>query len=315
VRRAEREREESRQTVTMAPAAPVALAPTPLRTDAEGVRPVDTAQARDDINSRVVDKLREAHARSQAEGYFQSHPHSQMFTAGSLAADEASLAANYMRLVFGGTGGDPDRFATHRAYNHATKQIAEAATLRDASTLHSLDPGAFASSTPTSKDDLLAAFAAQRQYYKGRIDSDAERALKQRVTHRMRHTTFYGRERSGDGMSSTRYHPLVGQLGKPEFRPSVPADFHPWAFQSSRTFAPTEEGGEVPLSFAKEFDDDPRSVRVHEVLPKTIADPVPSAHDLGAFAGNDVDRYASGRDPEPQFAALFEDRVHRRWFA
>jgi hypothetical protein len=278
---------------------------TALQTDNSS--PVDTAAARDRINEEVLSWLARDHARNQAEGYFQSHPYSQMFTAQSLATDEASLSANYMRQIFGGMG-DPSQYETHRAYEHAAKQLSEAATHRS-NTLRELNPAAFVGAGPSTKDSVLRTFAEQRQFYKGRVDSDAERALKQRATHDIVHTTYYGRPGSRGG----RFHGIVGYIDKPEFRPVVGADFRPYAYLSSRTHAPREDGGTVPLSIQAEMGDDPRLVPIDDATPKTVPDASPVLHDLGAYAGNEVDRLAVYEDPEARFAALFSDRANRRW--
>ena len=275
-----------------------------LRTD--DILPIDTDTARDQENKRVYQGLISAHQRNVVEGYLQSHPLDFMYTSKDLAVDQWELSNNYMGLIFGGKP-DPNGDNIHLAYNHATKQKAEAATA-NTKTLDELNPLSFVEGKPATKDSLLETFAESRRYFKGRIDSDTERMMKQRPTHDVIHTTFYGK-------NIGRYHHITGQHGHLQYRPDT-SNFTPYENLSSRTYAPMGNGKEVPLKYEYVYNDDPRRVPVTNDPKVAVPEPVGSMNfrDAGLYPGREVDRYKFDYVEEnPGFAAQFSVAGQRRW--
>lgn len=282
----------------------------PLRTDDSS--PLETYEKVNKINEDVFSGLLNDFQRNSVQGYFQSHPYDQIFTGRDLAVDEATLSNNYMRLIFGGRP-DATTDAIHMAYNHTIKQRAEAPTLKE-NTLYELNPLSFVEAEPASKDSLLETFAKERMYWKGQIDSDTERALKQRPTHELIHFTTYGKDITPQGTAG-RFHYTAGQHGYLQFRPDT-SNFFPYENLSSKTYAPMENGKEVPLDYQNVYGDDPRRIPITD-QPKIIA-PSPAAvfnfNDTGSYPGAEVDRYLTNYvERDPPFASLFRQSSQRRW--
>lgn len=282
----------------------------PLRTDSSS--PVDTYNKTQDINEEVFEGLLKNWERNSVEGYYQSHPYDQIFTGRDLAVDAATLSNNYMRIIFGGRP-DPNTDAIHMAYNHTIKQRAEAPTSRE-NTLYELNPLSFVESQPASKESLLETFQEQRQYWKGQIDSDTERALKQRPTHDLIHFTTYGKDVTPGGQAG-RFNFVTGQHGYLQFRPDT-SSFFPYENLSSKTYAPMGNGKEVPLDYQNVYGDDPRRIPI-TTQPKIDA-PSPAAvfnfNDTGSYPGAEVNRYMMNyAERDPPFASLFRKSSQRRW--
>jgi len=274
----------------------------PLRT--QDHQPSETQQQVNNINTSTTDKLKQAHDKSQTAGYFQSHPYSQMFTSHSLAVDEATLNNRYMKLIFGGAP-DPETDAIHMAYTHSAKQKAEAPIYKE-NTLNELNPSKFTEGEQATKESLMKTFKESRQYYKGVIDSDPERAMKNRAGHELTQTTYYGKDQN-------RFHHLTGQHGHLQNRPDT-SRLTSWQNLSSRTAAPDGFGGEVPLVIQNYFGDDPRTVPLTDEPRTTAPAPAPSNDMLGAYSGNDVDRFVQTyTDNNPNFIGLFSDAKQRKF--
>mmetsp|Transcript_102 Transcript_102/g.248 ORF Transcript_102/g.248 Transcript_102/m.248 type:complete len:305 (-) Transcript_102:1073-1987(-) len=283
----------------------------PLRTEDPDPLPLEESFNR--ARTQVYESLVNHHNRSGTLGYLQSHPVSQLYTSHDLAKDQWTLSNNYMRVIFGGDVNDSED-NIHLAYNHAIRDRAEAPTLRE-KTLYELNPSDFVPGEESPKDALLKTFEEQRRYYKGAIDDDTERALKQRPTHRTTHTTFYGKQVTQQG-SSARFHLLAGQHGHLQYRPDT-SNFTPQANLSSRTYAPTEDGREVPLYFALERDADPRAALGDAKAVRYFSDPgsgVFNNNDVGSFGGAEIDQYkASFREENPGLESLFRESAQRRY--
>lgn len=282
----------------------------PLRT--EDTSPIQSLDRTNEVNEEVFGELIKDFSRNQTEGYFQSHPYDQIFTAKDLATDEWTLANNYMRLIFGGRP-DQNTDNIHMAYNHTIKDRATAPTLKE-DTLYEMDPLDFVESKNASKDSLLETFADERQYWKGMIDSDTERALKQRPTHELIHTTFYGKDVTESGTAG-RFNFVTGQHGNLQFRPNT-KNFFPYENLSSKTYAPMESGKEVPLSYQNVYGDDPRKIAINH-QPK-IDPPSPAAtfnfNNTGGYPGAEVSQYIQNYvQKDPSFASMFRTSAQRRW--
>jgi hypothetical protein len=282
----------------------------PLRTDDSS--PVNAQDRTDKINEEVFEGLLQDFSKNQTEGYFQSHPYDQVFTSKDLATDAWTLSNNYMRLIFGGRP-NPKTDNIHMAYNHVIKQRAEAPTLKE-NTLYEMNPLEFVESKPATKESLLETFADQRMYWKGMIDSDTERALKQRPTHELIHTTYYGKDVTEGGQAG-RFNFVTGQHGSLQFRPDT-KNFFPYENLSSKTYAPMGNGKEVPLMYQNVYGDDPRRVPINH-QPKINA-PSPAAtwnfNDTGSYPGSEVSRYLQNYvQSDPPFASLFRTSAQRRW--
>lgn len=282
----------------------------PLRTD--DTSPVKTQELVDKDNQEVFEGLLRNFDRNQTEGYFQSHPYGQMFTAKDLATDEWTLANNYMRLIFGGRP-DPKTDNIHLAYNHTIKDRATAPTLKE-NTLYEMNPLSFVEAEPATKESLLQTFQEQRQYWDGMIDTDTERALKQRPTHEIIHTTTYGKNVTPGGQAG-RFNYVTGQHGYLQYRPDT-SNFYPRENLSSKTYAPMGNGKEVPLEYQNVYGDDPRRVPIDH-QPKLSA-PSPAAtfnfNDTGSYPGAEVDRYLQDYvEHDPPFASMFRTSAQRRW--
>lgn len=259
-------------------------------------------------NKLELGDLKGVFDKSTTRAYEQSHPYGKMLYPGEdLAIDEVAKDNKYMQLIFGGEPGPQE--TAHLAYNHTVRQIAEAPMERD-SLLETMNPMSFVEGAPASKDSLLETFAEQRTYYKGAVDSDAERALKQRPTHRMISTTLYGKKQQRTNHVRGQAHLL--------HRPKNDGSFRPQENLSSRTFAPMEDGGEVPLNFELAFGPDPRNVRVTGEAGKMMAPKNVSQHsswvDTGNYVGREIDRQvlAFEEDQNPQFRAMFAETIKKR---
>jgi hypothetical protein len=252
---------------------------------------------------RGVDLLQDFY-RSADSAYQQSHPYDLMFTGAALASDSVMLNNNYMKAIFGGEPGPNDNI--QMAYDHTVRQMAEA-PIEKSSMLSQQDPLAFVPVGEASKDSLLKAFAKERQFYAGAVDSDADRALKSRVTHRLVASTFYGKKLSADGTSLRNNH-VRGQNDL-VYRPENLEDFRPTENLSSKTYAPDGLGGEVPLSATVVYDVDPREVP----LPASSDPPAlvsgSDFTDFGMYAGASTNAFAPL--PDAGIAMLFEDTNRR----
>jgi hypothetical protein len=239
------------------------------------------------VNQAGLQQLKDFH-RSSSAGYEQSHPLDIMFTGSSLAADAVMLNNNYMKAIFGGEEAAKD--SIQMAYAHSLRAMAEAGIESD-SLLERMNPLAYVPVGEATKDSLLETFANGRDFFAGAVDSDAERALKTRPTHRMIATTFYNKKLNSAGQS-IRYNHVRGQNDMLE-RPQKLENFRPFENLSSKTFAPDESGGEVPLNFAAVHDHDPREAQVPRAGAPPAMVQVPELADQGAYVGSDVDVYQS----------------------
>jgi hypothetical protein len=281
----------------------------PLRTDnSDPLKFLDETDAR---NEEVYERLVNDFERNAVEGYMQSHPYSHMYTGQSLAVDQITLNNNYMRLIFGGRP-DPDRDNIHLAYEHANRQIAEAPTLQEF-TLQNMNPNDFVEGEEATKDSLLKTFQEQRQYWKGPMTSDTERALRQRATHGTTHFTFYDKKITNTGAAG-RFHLVRGQHGHLQHRPDT-SEFFPRENLSSYNYAPMQDGGEIPLDFGLAANPDPRAVPI-TVQPRTFPETkgVHNFGDAGPYPGHELDRYAADYvEDNPTFTALFRPGNARRF--
>lgn len=263
----------------------------------------------------AIKDLIDYYNRSVTAGYFQSHPYGQMHMGQDMKLDEAALANNYMKLVFGGKP-DPERDNIDLAYNHALRQMAESPVEKD-SLLGHQNPLAFVPLGTCDKDAILETFKKQRQFYKGSVDSDAERMLKTRPTHNLIATTCYGKDitwnNKGTG-ASARYNHVRGQADLLN-RPTNLQNFHPWQSLSSKTFAPMEDGGEVPLNYENAFGADARAIKVTDEprVPVKGYSGQWDEQDLGNYFSSDINRYMFNFADEanPGFAGLFKQYVPR----
>ena len=239
----------------------------------------------------AIKDLIDYYNRSVQLGYFQSHPYDQMHMGADMKLDEAALSNNYMKIVFGGKP-DPERDNIDLAYNHALRQMAESPVEKN-SLLNHQNPLAFVPAGNCDKDAILETFKQQRQFFKGAIDSDAERALKTRPTHNLISTTFYDSKLAwASGGTSLRYNHVRGQNDLLN-RPTDLQNFRPWGDLSSKTFAPDGEGGEVPLDYMNVYGPDARAIKVTDE-PRVDVKGYASQwdeQDLGNYFGNDTDRY------------------------
>lgn len=245
-----------------------------------------------------VRALEDFFQRSVQSAYFQSHPYDQMFTGFDAKVDEITLNNNYMRLIFGGKP-DPTKDNIDLAYNHALRQIAESPVDKD-SLLENMNPLAFVPGEEATKDSLLDTFAKQRQFFKGKVDSDTERFLKTRPTHKLIANTYYGKRITQSG-TSERYNHVRGQNDL-LYRPTDLQDFHPVENLSSKTYAPDGDGGEVPLNYDNVHGLDPRVVPIDgQALPL----PYDFIQDAGSYPGNEIDRYDTRDMEQGSIAYLF----------
>jgi hypothetical protein len=242
--------------------------------------------------------------RSAESAYQQSHPYEQMFTGASLAADQVMLNNNYMKAIFGGEPAADDNI--QMAYDHTVRQMAEA-PIEKGSIISQQNPLAFVPVGEASKDSMLQAFADERQFYAGAVDSDADRALKSRATHRLVSTTFYGKKLSADGTSLRNNH-VRGQNDL-IFRPEKLENFRPYENLSSKTYAPDGQGGEVPLSATAVYDVDPREVPVPGAGAAPAVVNQTDFTDFGIYAGAATNAFAPL--PDAGIAMLFEDNNRR----
>lgn len=275
-------------------------------------RPIDYAERVEQINEEVFKDLRTFHDKSAVTGYFQSHPFSQIFTNYGLAVDEATLNNNYMRLIFGGKP-DPVRDNIHAAYDYVLKQRADDPIV-NTPTLNTINPSDFVEGEQSTKDSILETFKKGREYWRGVIDTDTMRALKQRPTHDLIHTTFYN-SRVGQNGDSLRYNKIVGQYGHLQYRPDT-RNFTPYENLSSKTYAPDGKGGEIPLNQEVEFGTDPRSVPVTSTSRFASSEPkgVYNMNDVGNYAGREIDRYVQDFvDKNASMESLFRTAGQRRW--
>lgn len=244
--------------------------------------------------------------RSTRTGYFQSHPFGQMYMGQDMKLDELAVHNNYMKRIFGGKP-DPKKDNIDLAYNHAIRQMAESPVDAD-SVLGKMNPLAFVPGEECDKDAILKTFAEQRRFYKGAIDSDTERFLKARPTHKLISTTFYGKDISISG-TSNRYNHVRGQNDLLN-RPTELGDFKPEGNLSSKTFAPDGKGGEVPLNYENTNGPDPRAVKITDE-PRYDVRSVPDQfnfNDMGMYNANDIDRYVFefAEIANPGFQELFK---------
>lgn len=246
--------------------------------------------------------------KSTEAAYTQSHPYESMFMfAGEdMAIDEVTRNNNYMRLIFGGKTSPNDNI--HLAYNQTTRQMAEAPMEKD-SILGHMNPLSFVPGEEATKESLFDTFAKARQYYKGAVDSDAERALKQRPTHRLIATTLYGKKQQRTNHVRGQAH-LIN-------RPLTDKNFQPRENLSSRTYAPDGMGGEVPLDSELVYGSDPRDINVQGEAGKQLAPKIAmessSWVDQGNYVGREIDRERMNfkDDGNPEFRAMFSQHMKR----
>jgi hypothetical protein len=227
-----------------------------------------------DTQPERFQKLENHFAKSVTNGYFQSHPYDQMHLSADMMLDQLANSNTYMKLIFGGEPSPYDNIDL--AYNHSIRQMSE--SLVEGGDKN--PPDAFVPVGECGKDDILRTFEEQRRFYKGVVDTDVERALKQRPTHNLIATTFYGKK--GSPTESARYNNVRGQNDL-QFV-NIDPSFRPNENLSSRTYAPMENGGFVPLDFNGAYGDDARAV------PLTNEPRMPAAFsddytDLGNYAG------------------------------
>jgi hypothetical protein len=274
-------------------------------------RPIDMKQDVERINHKVYQGLIDNHNRNVVEGYFQSHPFDQIYTAQALAVDQATLSSNYMRCIFGGQE-DPAKDALHMAYTKAQLARAEAPTGR---VLYELGQADFVEGAQATKDSLLETFAQTRRFFKGQIDTDAERFMKNRADHGITQVTFYGKNVDEAG-GAGRFHRTAGQHGHLQYRPDT-TGMPGWWGLSSKTWAPDGSGGEVPLIIAAtDASSDPRQVPLTSELRVAVGDPVRTfnMNDAGSYPGRDVDRFVRDyTENNPQFEDIFRDTAQRRY--
>lgn len=229
--------------------------------------------------------------RSAEAAYAQSHPLDTMYTAKDLATDQVTLSSNFMKQIFGGRPTPMD--SQHKAYAHAWKQFAEAPVTQE-NTLGLQDEIDFVPGQENvTTQALLDSFAQARRYYDKRIDTDAERALKSRSTHRQTHTTYYGKNHG-------RFHNIIFQTGEALLPPDT-SRFRPAERLSSRTGAPQPDGTHVPLRYNLVADADPREVpvtREPRYLPSEAG--INGGNDLGNYYGAEIDTIFTAYNDDPK---------------
>lgn len=254
-----------------------------------------------------IEALEDYFERTTRSGYFQSHPYDQMHMGEDMKLDELAYQNTYMKRIFGGKP-DPKRDNIDLAYNHAIRQMAESPVDKD-SIIGNMNPLSFVPYQECDKDAILKTFAEQRQFYKGAVDSDTERFLKARTTHKLTATTCYGKKINISGQSM-RYNHVRGQNDLIN-RPTELGGFKPDGNLSSKTFAPNGEGGEVPLSYENVYGPDPRVIKITDEPQYNVRTPPEqyNFNDLGLYNGNEIDRHLfefSTSEANPQFSMLFK---------
>jgi hypothetical protein len=233
--------------------------------------------------------------KSVLHGYAQSHPYDPIYLGKDLAVDNLAKQNNYMKLIFGGENSEYDNIDL--AYEKTFRQMAESTVEKD-STLSEQNPLKFVPWKECGKDEILKTFEEQRRLYNGFLPSDAEVALKSRVTHNMTSFTFYNKKLSSNGQS-LRYNNVRGQN---ELVLDDASTFFPQENLSSRTNAPDGRGGSIPLNYKNVYDYDARVVNVANETPLPADNPV---QDAGLYHGREVDRYTFSENPVPSFNDLF----------
>ena len=273
---------------------------------------LDNPGVRND-EQKNIEALENYFERSTRSGYFQAHPYGQMHLGMDMKMDELTNSNNYMKLIFGGKP-NPERDNIDLAYNNAIRQMAESPVEKDSIIGHQ-NPAAFVPREECSKDAILETFEKQRQFYKGAIDSDAERFLKARPTHKLISHTCYGKKLSKSG-TSLRYNHVRGQADLIN-RPTELENFKPDGNLSSKTFAPDGKGGEVPLNYENVYGLDPRAVKVKGTPKYDVKPPLSQQqwnfNDMGSYSGADIDRYMFdwANDANPSFIKQFKEFVPR----
>ena len=183
--------------------------------------------------------------------------------------------------------------------------MAEAPVSKDSLIGHQ-NPLEFVQGEEATKDSLLRTFAEQRKFYKGAVDTDAERFLKTRPTHKLIATTFYGKNITQSG-TSVRYNHVRGQADLIN-RPMHLTKFRPIENLSSKTYAPNGDGGEVPLNYENTNGLDPRAVSITDE-PRYDVGAIPEQYNfntVGGYPGRDVDSYMFDfAEQNPTFSSLF----------
>tara|TARA_R110002153_G_scaffold88286_3_gene217566 strand:+ start:1787 stop:2704 length:918 start_codon:yes stop_codon:yes gene_type:complete len=232
-----------------------------------------------------IKKIKKYH-RSEKIGYDQAQPYAPILSmSGDMKIDELAHQNKYMKIAFGGIPGPLDNIDL--AYNNALRQMSEAKTYKD-SLIGNQNPLDVVENQQATKESLLETFAETRRFYKGAVDTDAERAMKTRPTHRMIATTFYGKDITKGGLEAGRFHTVRGQFGDLQYRPTHLQDFKPIQNLSSKTYAPNGLGGEVPLNYSNTNGVDPRTITLTDE-PRVPPSFNPNAVDLTNYSGSAVD--------------------------
>lgn len=232
--------------------------------------------------------------------YRQSHPLGFMFAGHDLMMDKQQLQQNYMGLIFGGPDSKLDNI--DRAYTKSLTQAAEAPVESDSLLAHQ-KPMQFPL-PPSNTQDLLETFAKQRQYYKGVVDSDIERALKSRATHETLLTTYYGKRLQ-------RLDPVHGQAGYDQYAMNLPKDFAPNQNISAYTGAFNDAGGRNPLAYVPT---EPLGDISQKMASKSYVAPLEEP-DFGNYVGKDAELYAPPKTEtaaDKAFAQIFKDSIKKR---
>lgn len=238
---------------------------------------------------------------NDALSYRQANPLGFMYTGRDLMLDKQQMQQNYMSLIFGGRDSEFDNI--DRAYTKSLNEAAEAPVESD-SLLANQKPMSFHDLPPTTPQDLLETFADQRQYYKGVVDSDIERALKSRATHETLLTTYYGKRLQ-------RLDPVHGQAGYDQYSPIVPKGFAPDQNISAYTGAYNEHGGRNPLAIVSS---EPLGDTSQELAARSYVVPM-SKPDYGNYYGRDADLQTPPQtesEADKAFANIFKQALKKR---
>lgn len=184
--------------------------------------------------------------------YDSAHVFDQMITPEQLLTDQNTLQNNYMKLIFGGLPDIHDSTqAVQRAYHNIESTLQESNFMRGDIMNKDLQKFVPVGDDQTlSKDDIVQTFIDMRSHSGPTQGSSVLRGLTQWASPADTAVTYYGKNQS-------RFHLILGQhqvdlLGKP------PPGFKPYENLSSRTFAPRENGEQVPLHIEITDDYDPR---------------------------------------------------------
>lgn len=202
----------------------------------------------------------------------KNHPFAPYLHLGKdMAADARESSGEYMRLIFGGAPPRSDVFD----YAYRTASLSAAQSQTSAQPLAQQSELAFVPGARADKDSLLQTFQQQRVG-----ESDLARSLSSRVTHTDQLYTFYGKRYN-------RFHKVRG--GQDLLYRSSDPGFAPQWNLSSRTSAPTAEGGFVP-----HFVVEPPQGRP-AFFAELSASSDATQQDMGAYFGDDTSQFAQER--------------------